>query len=75
MKKEEIQIWKTARENTFLLDGKEVSPPDGWIFIPSGDPGLTRRLKSSGDYWVLVHRRKNRIESLGLWADGVRAGL
>lgn len=74
MKKEEIQIWKTARENNFPLDGKEVSPPDGWIFIPSGDPGLTRRLKSSGDYWVLVHRRKNRVESLGLWADGVRAG-
>ncbi len=73
MQKEEIQIWKTARENVFLLNGKDVSPPDGWIFIPSGDPGLTRRLKNSGDYWVLVHRRKNRIESLGLWADGVRA--
>ncbi len=62
-------IWKTAREKVFLHDGKEVTPPVGWCFVPSGDPGLTRRLKAVGDYWTLVHRRKNRVESLGLWTS------
>jgi len=62
-------IWKTARENVFSHDGKEVIPPAGWCFVPSGDPGLTRRLKAAGDYWTLVHRRKNRVESLGLWTS------
>ena len=72
MKKNEIQVWKTGRHNVFLKDGKETEPPAGWIFVPAGDPGLTRRLKATGEYWVLVHRRKNRVESLGLWTDGAR---
>ncbi len=71
-KSDEIQVWKTARERIFLRDGKEVRPPESWEFVPSGDPGVTRRLKASGDYWVLVHRRKNRVEALGLWTDSAR---
>ena len=59
-KKQEIRVWRTSREDIFLCEGKTVT-------IPSGDPGLTRRLKASGDYWVLVHKRKNRIEALGLF--------
>ncbi len=72
MDKKEIQVWKTMQENVFLCDGKKVTPPEGWVLVPSGDPGLTRRLKASGEYWVLVHRRKNRAEALGLWTDGAR---
>ncbi len=75
MTKKEIQVWRTKRDNVYLLDGKEVVPPAEWAFIPSGDPGLTRRLKADGPYWVVVHRRKNRLESLGLLADGSRAQL
>lgn len=66
-KKQEIRVWRTSREDIFLCEGKSVTIPAGWIFVPSGDPGLTRRLKASGDYWVLVHKRKNRIEALGLF--------
>ena len=72
MMKKEIQVWQKAGGNSLLCDGKEVSPPDGWIFVPSGNPGLTRRLKATGEYWVQVHRRKNRIESQGIWTDGRR---
>ena len=72
MMKNEIQVWKKAGGNTLLCNGKELSPPEGWIFVPSGDPGLTRRLKATGEYWVQVHRRKNRIESQGIWTDGRR---
>ncbi|OGV35184.1 MAG: hypothetical protein A2020_11600 [Lentisphaerae bacterium GWF2_45_14] len=48
-----------------FYDGKILTPPADWQFVPSGDAGLTRRLKM-GDYWLVVHRRRNRIESLGL---------
>ncbi len=72
MKPDIAEVWETGRKNVFKMDGKEVSPPPGWVFVPAGDPGLTRRLKTSGDCWTLVHRRRNRVEALGLWTDGSR---
>ena len=72
MMKKEIQVWPKAGGNSLLCDGREISPPEGWIFVPSGNPGLTRRLKATGEYWVQVHRRKNRIEAQGIWTDGRR---
>ncbi len=64
---EEFQVWRTNRDREFLHNGKVVRVPDDWVFVPAGDPGLTRRLKSSGDFWSVVHKRKNRIEALGVW--------
>ena len=72
MMKNEIQVWKKPGGNSLLCDGKEVFPPAGWIFVASGNPGLTRRLKATGEYWVQVHRCKNRIEAQGIWTDGRR---
>ena len=72
MSKNEIQVWKNPEKETLLRDGKPVTLPAGWVFVPSGDPGLTRRLKATGEYWVQVHRRKNRIEAQGIWTDGRR---
>lgn len=72
MAKIEIQVWKDPGKETLLCGGKPVAVPAGWIFVPSGDPGLTRRLKATGEYWVQVHRRKNRIEAQGIWTDGRR---
>lgn len=61
-----------VRESPFagklLHDGHLVSPPLDWIFVPGGDAALTRRVKAGGSFWVMVHTRRNRIESLGLWA-------
>ncbi len=76
----EITVWESLRRGMVRLDKREVAPPDGWIFVPSGDPALTRRLKAGGNYWKLVHRRRNRIEALGLFAPGtavneIRAAL
>lgn len=68
-KNDDFQVWRTNRDRCFLHNGKEVRVPEGWIFVPSGDPGLTRRLKALTECWVVVHKRKNRIESLGVWAD------
>ena len=66
MSPKEIQVWKNPGKETLLSGSKPVTVPAGWIFIPSGDPGLTRRLKATGEYWVQVHRRKNRIEAQGV---------
>jgi len=72
MKKNEIQVHRLPGRNELLRDGRAVTPPDGWIFVPAGDPGLTRRLKATGEYWVQVHFRRNRLESEGIWTDSKR---
>lgn len=69
MSKEEFQVWRTNRDRSFLHNGKAVEVPEAWIFVPSGDPGLTRRLKAVTECWVVVQKRKNRIEARGVWAD------
>ena len=69
-KSSEFQIWPTMREREFRHDGQFVTVPENWVFVPSGDPGLTRRLKAAGECWIVVRRRKNRIESTGLWTLG-----
>ena len=67
---EEFIVWRTARPRELLYNGKVVPLPDNWVLIKSGDAGLTRRLKNCGaPYWVLVHKRRNRIEKCGLFMD------
>ncbi|MBN2643116.1 MAG: DUF2293 domain-containing protein [Victivallales bacterium] len=77
MKANEYTVWRGRSEGVFLHEGQEVKPPQGWTFVSSGDAALTRRLKAAGEYWLLVHKRKNRIEALGLWTgadvEAVRA--
>ena len=68
----EFQVWETMRPREFKHDGMYVTVPDNWSFVPSGDPGLTRRLKASGECWIVVYKRKNRIESKGLWTEASR---
>jgi hypothetical protein len=65
----EIQVWRTNRPRDFIHNGKVLTVPDSWCFVPSGDPGVTRRLKKTTDCWSVVHKRKNRIEAIGLWCD------
>ena len=75
-KKTPVTVWRTARPDEFLGDNGFVRKPDNWCFIPSGDPGLTRRIKNSTDHWVVVHKRKKRIEAVGLLADaGIAAEI
>ena len=69
---DEFQVWETMRLREFKHDGMYVTVPDDWSFVPSGDPGLTRRLKATGECWIVVYKRKNRIESKGLWTDSAR---
>jgi len=61
-----MTLWRGAKVGEYLQHGKLVAVPADWVFVPSGDAGLTRRLKSAGPYYLVVHRRRNRIEALGL---------
>ena len=64
----EMTVWESPRRGMVRHENRDVATPEGWILVPSGDPALTRRLKAGKQYWQLVHRRKNRLESLGLFA-------
>ncbi len=43
--------------------------PEGWILLPPGDAGLTRRVKAAGDHWVVQEKVGRRNFSRGVWAS------
>jgi len=49
-------------------NGTVKSTPDGWILLPPGDPGLTRRVKAAGEHWVVAEKRSRKVFSRGVWA-------
>jgi hypothetical protein len=49
--------------------GAVAAVPNGWILVPPGDPGLTRRVKAAGDHWVVQEQIGRKIFSRGVWAD------
>ena len=51
-----------------LPDGRTVPVPAGWVCVPPGDPGLTRRVKESGPAWVVQDQRGRKVFSRGVWA-------
>lgn len=61
-------------------DGRVLTVPDGWILLPPGDAGLTRRVKVAGDHWVVAEKKGRKVFSRGIWApeatiDRIRAEL
>jgi len=66
---ENIRIINCTRDNRLVDDhGKEVHPPKGWIFLPAGDAGLTRKVTAKKQYWKAVFRKGRRVMSKGVWA-------
>ena len=67
MKKEETIVYEHKEFRKYSKDGHFVDMPDGWEFVPSGDPGLTRRLKSTApDYWVVKRKFGRKEFGVGL---------
>ena len=50
-------------------DGQTLRPPSGWILLPPGDAALTRRIKSTGEYWAVQEKKGRKVFSRGVWAD------
>src|SRR4051812_37569977 len=60
--------------------GIVLDVPGGWVPLPPGDPGLTRRVKAAGDDSVVEEKVGRRAFSRGVWApaatvERVRAEL
>jgi hypothetical protein len=56
------------RPNSVINEYDIIIPtPDGWSLLPPGDAGLTRRVKASGEYWVVQEKKGRRIFSKGIW--------
>src|SRR3954467_14070087 len=77
-------------DNTFIpgptpntvraADGTVLAAPEGWVLLPPGDAGLTRRVKAAGDHWVVQEKVGRRMFSRGIRAaaatiDRIRSGL
>ena len=65
----EIKIVSPSKTG-FVLDksGKSLGIPEGWAFLPAGDPGVTRKVTASGICWRVQVRKGRRDISLGVWA-------
>lgn len=50
-------------------EGKVLTVPEGWMLVPPGDAALTRRIKASGDHWVVQEKKGRKIFSRGVWAS------
>jgi hypothetical protein len=49
-------------------DGSVLPVPEGWVLLPPGDPGLTRRVKAAGEAWAVAERKGRKLFSKGVWA-------
>lgn len=52
-------------------EGEVLKVPIGWVLLPPGDPGATRRFKAAGPTWTLEQRKGRKRFSLGVWGPGV----
>jgi hypothetical protein len=51
------------------VDGTVHAAPEGWVLLPPGDAGLTRRVKAAGDHWVVQEKVGRRMFTRGVWAS------
>ncbi len=49
-------------------NGQVLDVPKSWALLPPGDAGLTRRVKATGDHWVVQEKKGRRTFSKGVWA-------
>jgi hypothetical protein len=50
--------------------GEVEAVPLGWMLLPPGDAGLTRRVKAAGATWTVQERVRRKLFSRGVWASG-----
>lgn len=53
-------------------NGQVLQVPEGWVLLPPGDAGLTRRVKAAGPTWTVQERKGRKIFSRGIWAPSDR---
>jgi hypothetical protein len=68
------------RAGTVRAGNELLQIPAGWVLLPPGDSGLTRRVKKAGPTWTVQEKRGRKTFSLGVYApeariEGLRAEL
>lgn len=48
--------------------GEVLRAPAGWVLVPPGDAGLTRRIKAGGPTWTVQEKVGRKVFSRGVWA-------
>lgn len=48
--------------------GATLGAPNGWVLLPPGDAGLTRRVKAAGPSWTVVEKRGRKTFGRGILA-------
>lgn len=66
-KAEVFEVWAVGKKH-FRHGNEILELPAGWVVVPSGDSGLTRRIKGTDAFWVILGRFKNRVTSQGVCA-------
>jgi len=67
--KDEITVWLIPASSNKFRNGNElVVLPDDWEFVAKGDAALTRRIKASGTYWLVLTHYKQKPAPAGLCA-------
>lgn len=62
-----MPVWRAKEgEGYWNPERGNVSLPDGWVFVPSGDAFVTREVKK-GPHWVLLKQRKGYTATLGVF--------
>lgn len=61
-------VTSDAKGNLFGEEGQRLTTPHGWIFLPAGDAGVTRKVTANGEFWRVQVKRGRRIISKGIWA-------
>ncbi len=66
---EHLVLAPTSDPRVFLdPSGRRLTPPAGWVCLPPGDAGLTRRVKAAGPSWMVIEKKGRKSFSRGLWA-------
>lgn len=48
--------------------GQTLKVPAGWLHLPPGDAGVTRRVKAAGEFWLVQEKVGRKVFSRGIWA-------
>lgn len=66
---DESKVVRPATERSVRdADGRELEIPLGWVLLPPGDAGLTRRVKAAGPTWTVQEKVGRKLFSRGVWA-------
>ncbi|MEL6177863.1 MAG: DUF2293 domain-containing protein [Myxococcota bacterium] len=66
---ETLTVRPGPREGTYRAeDGRVLTPPPGWAWLPPGDAALTRRVKKAGPHWAVKEPKGRKMFTRGVWA-------